>query len=457
MGVAAKRSVPASRCDEYTKKARGINRCILGKLDATHCISAGKWIVLLARAPTRCGDPMDAKKNPSVDSVKELVARHLRAADILVKEGNLSEAINQIERALEIDPKSYYARSFLDRVRVQLSKTPKPTAAAEPSKPSAEDQRIEQISLLLRTADQLMAAKSYKLARQQVDKVFAIDPQNYYAKTYVEKISKITGKEPKESSPSPVKASQAKAQPPQPPPPDPREQQWTPGVRASVAMYRELLKEMWFDGKIKEEEARELEKVREIFKISEEEHTELEKQVHIDAYVEALRIAWRDGAITQNENDVLVMMRDKFNISMEEHLSAEAKILWAKNALRAKSILLADDEPTLLLTLATKLRSHGYEVITAESVEKALDLLQHSIPAIIVADLLFGEGRLTGIEFYQRVRSDTRLQNVPFLLMSGISDEFVVRAGMRLGVDSFIQKPFDLELLLATIEGKLKS
>lgn len=63
---------------------------------------------------------------------------------------------------------------------------------------------------------------------------------------------------------------------------------------------------------------------------------------------------------------------------------------------------------------------------------------------------------MTGLEFYQKVRENPRLKSIPFLLMSGISDEFVVRAGMRLGVDNFIQKPFDLELLLATIEGKLK-
>jgi len=406
---------------------------------------------------------MITKNNPSGDSVKELVARHLRAADILVKEGNLNEAILQIERSLEIDPKNYYARSFLDRVRVQLSKMPKPAAPAEPSKPSAEDQKIDQISLLLRTADQLLAAKSYKLARQQVDKVFAIDPQNYYAKTYIERIDKITGGVQQSSPPatgaasSPAGVTAPPAQEPQTPPPPPPEPQWVAGERASVAMYRELLKEMWFDGKVSEAETKELRKVRELFKITDEEHTDLEKQVQVDAYEEALRIAWRDGAITQSENDVLVMMREKFSISMEEHLSAEAKILWAKNAPRAKSILLADDEPTLLLTLATKLRSHGYEVLTAESVEKALEILRQSTPAIIVSDLLFGEARLTGIEFYQRVRSDERLQDVPFLLMSGISDEFVVRAGMRLGVDSFIQKPFDLELLLATIEGKLKS
>jgi CheY-like chemotaxis protein len=397
------------------------------------------------------------KNNLSGEPVKELVARHLRAADILVKEGNLDGAIIQIERSLEIDPKNYYARSFLDRVRVQLAKAPKPTPAPEQPKTPTKEQRLDQISLLLRAADQFIVSKNYKLARQQVDKVFAIDPQNYYAKTYAERLDKIFPREAKENRVAPVNLPTAPAEKPPMPPPVPPEPEWTPGERASIAMYRELLKEMWFDGKITEKETKELKKVRDLFKITEEEHAELEKQVQIDAYVEALRIAWRDGAITQNENDVLVMMRKKFSISMEEHLSAEAKILWAKNAPRAKSILLADDEPTLLLTLAIKLRGHGYEVLTAESVEKALELLQHTTPAIIVSDLLFGEAHLTGIEFYQRVRDDKQLQDVPFLLMSGISDEFVVRAGMRLGVDSFIQKPFDLELLLATIEGKLKS
>ncbi len=41
--------------------------------------------------------------------------------------------------------------------------------------------------------------------------------------------------------------------------------------------------------------------------------------------------------------------------------------------------------------------------------------------------------------------------------MSAIDDEFVVRAGVRMGVDEFLKKPFSIELLLATIEGKLTS
>ncbi len=403
---------------------------------------------------------MLSKNDPQQESIKERVARHLRVADIMVKESHFSEAVVQIEAALDLDPKNYYARSFLNRARAQMEKLQKKPAEqtdGKDSKAAKDDQRREQISMLLRAADQFIAAKKYKLAQQQVEKVFAIDAQNYYAKAYDERISKLAQADVKKPVDIPVEqvpASQAK----RPVPVEPSLDQWKPGERASVAMYRELLREMWFDGKMTDEESLELKKVRDLFKISDEEHKELEKQIQIDAYVEALRIAWKDGVISEGENDVLLLMREKFNITMEEHMSAEAKILWAKNTPNAKStILLADDEETLLLSLAVKLRKHGYDVVTALSVEKALGMLQKSIPSIIVSDLLFGEGEQTGIEFYQRVREDARLKDIPFLLISGISDEFVVRAGMRLGVDNFIQKPFDLELLLATIEGKLKS
>lgn len=403
---------------------------------------------------------MLSKNDSQQESIKERVARHLRAADIMVKESQFRDAVLQIEAALELDPKNYYARSFLDRVRVQMEKSQKKSgelAEAKDPKAARDNQRIAQISMLLRAADQFIAVKKYKLARQQVEKVFAIDPQNYYAKTYDDRINLLDPDEAKKPADLPA-GGKPEVSPHRPVVPEPSLDQWRPGERASVAMYRELLKEIWFDGKVTEEEDRELRKVRDLFRITDDEHKELEKQIQIDAYVEALRIAWKDGVISQNGNDVLLLMRGKFSITLEEHMSAEAKILWARNNPNAKStILLADDEETLLLSLAANLRKHGYDVVTAPSVEKALEMLQKSIPSIIVSDLLFGEGEQTGIEFYQRVREDARLKDIPFLLMSGISDEFVVRAGMRLGVDNFIQKPFDLELLLATIEGKLIS
>jgi len=398
---------------------------------------------------------MFGKKDTQTNPIKEQIAQHLRAADYLVKDGKLDHALHEIERALKLDPKNLFARSFYERVRFQIERSQKDAQQSAKSKELSDDQRLQQISLLLKAADQMIQAKNYKLALQQVAKVYQIDPRNYYAQAYSERIDQLMELE-KKSIPMPA-VPQAAAQALTPSAPA-SEQLFQKGERASLTMYRELLREMWFDGKITEEEAAELKKVREIFKISQEEHTELEKQVQIDAYIEALRIAWRDGAISQNESEVLQVMREKYNISMEEHMSAEAKILWAKNTPQTKAaVLLVDDEKTFLLSLAANLKKHGYDVVTAETVKQALEMLDQTAPSLILSDLLLGEGRLTGIEFYQRVRENRKLNNVPFLLMSGISDEFVVRAGMRMGVDDFIQKPFNLELLLATIEGKLKS
>ncbi|HTY36536.1 MAG TPA: hypothetical protein VMH23_05465, partial [Bacteroidota bacterium] len=141
-----------------------------------------------------------AKENPPTESIKERVALHLRAADIMVKESHFSDAVIQIEAALQLDPKNYYARSFLDRARVQMERAQSRQSEqkdVKDARAAQDDQRIAQISMLLRTADQFIALKKYRLAQQQVEKVFAIDPQNYYAKTYDERISKLVQTEEK--------------------------------------------------------------------------------------------------------------------------------------------------------------------------------------------------------------------------------------------------------------------
>ncbi|MBM4162145.1 MAG: response regulator [Ignavibacteria bacterium] len=396
---------------------------------------------------------MIGKKSTQASSSKERIAEHLRAADQFVKEGRYDDALQQIEQALRLEPRNLYARSFLERVRSlaeRAQKDPRQRLAAA----AQEEAKLRQIGLLLKAAEQLVQAKKYTLAQQQVQKVYEIDPHNYYAQSFADRIQNLMREEKKtapvteERQPATPLAQQ----------PEPAAQESAAGDRASLAMYRELLKEMWFDGKITSEEAKELKKIRQIFKISQKEHEDLEKQVHVDAYVEALRIAWTDGTVSENGSEVLRMMREKYNISMEEHVSAEAKILWAKAAPPGKAaILLVDDDKAFLLSLAATLRSYGYDVTTTESVEEALASLEQKVPSLILADLLFPEGQLNGIDFYQRVRDNPKLKDLPFLLISGVSDEFVIRAGVRMGVDSFIQKPFDLELLLATIDGKLKA
>jgi CheY-like chemotaxis protein len=398
---------------------------------------------------------MLGKNPPSAGPLKAKIAENIRDADLLVKEGRFDDAVIRLERALQLDPQNYFARSFLERLRVQMERRPRKISEQGVQSTEADEGKIEQIATLLRSAGKLITEKDYAHALQQVVKVYAIDPKNFFARGYADRIDQLMNEEKK--SPGRVPPTEGTASRAVPAAAAAQEAAWKEGERASLAMYREMLKEMWFDGKITEEETKHLQNARSVFGITDQEHAQLQKEVQIDAYVEALRIAWRDGVVSRNEDEVLKLMRDKFNITLEEHVSAEARILWAKNTPQGKcSILFVDDEPTFLMTQARLLKKHGYEVVTAENAEEALKLLQETIPSIIIADLLMGEGLMTGIEFYQKVRENPRLSNIPYLIVSGISDDFVVRAGMRLGVDNFIRKPFDFGTLLAIVEGKLK-
>ncbi|MFH0991559.1 MAG: response regulator [bacterium] len=401
---------------------------------------------------------MLGKSEPQTNPLKEKVAKHLRTADGLTKQGNYEQAIVEIDNALKLDPKNYYARSFLERVRTQMQRIKDQAVKQLRTEAMDEEKRDAIISEALRTAEFFIDSREYPKALQEIAKVYAIDPTNYFARSYSDRIEVLM----EQGGPSESATAYANAVPPPQeattmPEPVPEAPVGREIGRASLTLYQEMLKEMLFDGKINQDESMELQKVRDLFGITQEQHEEMIKQVKIDAYVEALRIAWRDGNISKNEAQVLQMMRQKYNISMEEHMSAEARILWARNTAATKAtILIVEDEVSILLTLAAQLKKHGYEVKTAETVEQALEVIAQSPPSLILSDLLFPEGSLNGLEFYQRVREHTNLQDIPFLLMSGVSDQFVVRAGMRMGVDSFLQKPFDLELLLATIEGRLK-
>jgi len=224
-----------------------------------------------------------------------------------------------------------------------------------------------------------------------------------------------------------------------------------------LKMYREILNEMWFDGVLAPKEISELEKVRRLFNITDQQHAQLERAIKTDAYVEALRIVLHDGVVSENEERVLELMRRRYGITMEEHKDAEAKILEAKRSpVSLGSILIVDDDKTILSTYAAIARRHGYTVFIAETIHDAMTILEKETPDLILSDVLFPSPTEGGFEFYNQVRNKSRFDKVPFILMSGISDEFVVRAGMRLGIDGYLTKPFDNELLLATIAGKLK-
>jgi DNA-binding NtrC family response regulator len=106
-----------------------------------------------------------------------------------------------------------------------------------------------------------------------------------------------------------------------------------------------------------------------------------------------------------------------------------------------KRILLVDDEGSLRLTLAANLELEGFEVIEADSGERALELLQAGPFDAMLSDIRMPG--ISGAELFQRARQ--LHPDMPVLLMTAFALEEVVRGALRDGIFAVVPKPFDVE------------
>jgi CheY-like chemotaxis protein len=387
---------------------------------------------------------MSEKKIDPTLLFKEQVAKLLRSADEFSREGRYDDAILELERVLRLDPKNSYARSFLERVRfMQKRAEQKGQMAAHDIELSLEE-RMNVISRHLAAAEEYVKLRNYRQALAEIADVYRIDPTNYYARAFSERIEQLMEQEKTQAEH--VKKAAVVGKPP------------VIQERGAIMLYRELLKEVWFDGKVTPEEEQELVHVRELFSIMEDEHQAIEREVKIEAYVEALRIVWRDNVVTDTERTVLQSMREKYAMSPEELAEAESRFEASKRVVRTKgTILVVDPDREALVALSKKLKNRGYLMFMAQRVEDAWQILSTQTPSLVLSEVFFPGQPTDGFAFFQKLREHTVLRHVPFFCMASVDEPKVIRAGLRLGVDLFLTKPIDFETLIAALEGRLKS
>jgi two-component system, OmpR family, KDP operon response regulator KdpE len=114
-------------------------------------------------------------------------------------------------------------------------------------------------------------------------------------------------------------------------------------------------------------------------------------------------------------------------------------------------VLLVDDEPNILATLAPLLRTRGYEVLTAMSGRAALETAEREKPDLIVLDL--GLPDIDGVDVCRTVRER---MNVPIVVLSARGGENDKVRALDLGADDYVTKPFGAEELLARIRAALR-
>jgi len=117
----------------------------------------------------------------------------------------------------------------------------------------------------------------------------------------------------------------------------------------------------------------------------------------------------------------------------------------------AEKILLVDDEPTLLETLALNLRTSGYEVVTASDGATALEMANSESPDLIVLDLMMPE--LDGLTVCRNLR---QASDTPILVLTARTGELDKIIGLESGADDYMTKPFSLGELQARLRALLR-
>ena len=122
-----------------------------------------------------------------------------------------------------------------------------------------------------------------------------------------------------------------------------------------------------------------------------------------------------------------------------------------------KKIMLVDDEKDQIFSIKTSLEQeypNKYEIISAESGKKCLELLKKNVkPDLIILDIMMPE--MDGWEVFDKIKANQSWKNIPIIFFTARSDGLAKNAGSMIAND-FIEKPITIKELKIRIDNVLK-
>ena len=118
------------------------------------------------------------------------------------------------------------------------------------------------------------------------------------------------------------------------------------------------------------------------------------------------------------------------------------------------TILIVDDEPQGRETLEALLTQEDYRLVFAASGREAFEKAATHPPDLVLLDVMMP--KMDGFEVCERLRADTRLSEVPVLLLTALDDRGSRLRGLAAGADDFISKPFDRVELRTRLRSLLR-
>ncbi len=116
-----------------------------------------------------------------------------------------------------------------------------------------------------------------------------------------------------------------------------------------------------------------------------------------------------------------------------------------------QKILVVDDEASIRRILETRLKMAGYNVVTAEDGEEAVELFNKTNPDIVILDVMMPK-----MDGYGVTREIRRVSDIPIIILTALGDVSERITGLELGADDYVIKPFSPKELEARVKAVLR-
>jgi two-component system alkaline phosphatase synthesis response regulator PhoP len=119
-----------------------------------------------------------------------------------------------------------------------------------------------------------------------------------------------------------------------------------------------------------------------------------------------------------------------------------------------RKILVVDDEPVLVETIAYNLEQAGFQVATALDGSSGLEAARRERPDLIILDIMLPE--MDGLEVCRQLRRERATATTPIMMLTAKGDEIDKVVGLEVGADDYVTKPFGRRELLARVRALLR-
>jgi len=119
----------------------------------------------------------------------------------------------------------------------------------------------------------------------------------------------------------------------------------------------------------------------------------------------------------------------------------------------SKSILIVDDEVSILMALEYALKKQNFKVMIARDGSEALNILENEIPDLMLLDIMMP--KVDGYETIKQIKANEKLKNIKVIFLTAKNKESDIKKGLELGADKYLIKPFSIKKIINEINNLL--